>query len=461
MTTTAPGRARRAPAWLLAPLVAMALIVLPASAAWAHPLDISRQTSYVTVATDAVTVEVDLAAGVLVAPAFIADLDADSDKTFTPAEGRQYAQRLLAKVSLRIDDAPVPLTLSGVELPTYPQARAGYGVLHVTATAPLAPADGGHTLFYRNGFAPQKPQYEVAVLAPKKAPVTIGEQHRDEAQQQVRTTFTVLGDTAVAPQRDSHPSGWGVERLLSMVENPSGSLGVTLIALVLAMVLGAFHALTPGHGKTMMAAYLVGSGGRVRDALTLGASVTVTHTSSVLAIGAVALLAGHFAVPQMWVPGLELVSGVLVLGLGLRLLWQRRWSRTHDHGHHHEHDHDHDHGARDHDHGARPGMASVVALGVSGGLVPCPEALGVMILAVGLGHIAVGMLLILSFSVGLAAVLIGIGVLLVRARTVAALSGRFSSGAPARLARLLPPASAIVVVALGAGLIARTLSGSG
>jgi ABC-type nickel/cobalt efflux system permease component RcnA len=232
------------------------------------------------------------------------------------------------------------------------------------------------------------------------------------------------------------------------------------------MALGAFHALTPGHGKTMMAAYLVGSGGRVRDALALGASVTITHTSSVLAIGAAALLAGRFAVPDLLVPALELISGVLVLALGLRLLWQRRavlpWFRGHHHSHDHDHPHDHGH-VHDHDHVhdhgpvRRAGLGSVLALGVSGGLVPCPEALGVMILAVGLGQIVVGMLLILSFSAGLAAVLIGIGVLLVRARRFAALSGRLQSGAAARWARYLPLVSAAVVVALGAGLIVRTV----
>ncbi|GIF22534.1 hypothetical protein Ate02nite_52640 [Paractinoplanes tereljensis] len=546
-----------------------------------------------------------LAAGVLVAPDFIAALDADGDGEFSSAEGRDYAAHLLAKLTLRIDETPMSLTLASVELPTYPQTKAGYGVLHVTATSPLSPAVGDHALFYRNDFIPPKPQYEAVVLAPKNAPITVGTQNHDEAQREVRTVFTVgespapaatdppaaaatdpVGPAAtglagpaatglapapaaagLAARGGRQPtatapagSGWGVERLLSMLQDPSRSIWLTPAALGLAMVLGAFHALTPGHGKTMMAAYLVGSGGRVRDALALGVSVTVTHTSSVLAIGAVALLASHFAVPDLLVPALELTSGLLVLGLGLRLLWQRRsalpWSShpdpTHGHGHTHSHGHDHTHGhdlgpahsrgrgsklahgdgrgtesADGHDHGLksavgpgqgvvlthsdghalktalrdghgleqadghsselepahshdeeperchehgddrgdargpgpagrRVGLGSVVALGVAGGLVPCPEALGVMILAVGLGHIAVGMLLILSFSVGLAAVLISIGVLLVRARTFAALSGRFQTGAPARWARYLPLISAVVVVALGAGLIFRT-----
>lgn len=476
MTTTAPGRTRRAPARLLAPLAAMALILLPATAASAHPLDVSHQTAYVTVSADSVTVEVDLAAGVLVAPAFIADLDRDHDKTFSPAEGRDYAGRMLARITLRVDDSPVPLVVTDVEPPTFLQAQTGYGIFHLTASAARPSTAGDHTLFFRNDYAPAKPRYQVAVLGPRNAPVRVGDQRHDEAQQQVTTTYTILGDTAVtAPAPGEATGGWGVERLMSLVQNPSRSIWLTVTALALAMVLGAFHALTPGHGKTMMAAYLVGGGARVRDALALGASVTVTHTSSVFVIGLLALLAGRFAVPGALVPSLELISGGLVLVLGLRLLWQRGpWQRGsrrgprdhghdhsrgggHDHsqdaGHGHSHDHGHDHGPA----GGRVGLGSVVALGISGGLVPCPEALGVMILAVGLGHIAVGMLLILSFSTGLAAVLIGIGVLLVRAKT---LTGRFQTTATARWTRLLPLVSAIVVVTLGAGLIIRTVAGT-
>lgn len=420
--------------------------------------------SYVTVGTDTITVGVELAAGVLVAPAFLADLDRDHDKDLTEAEGRAYADGMRAGLTLRVDDTTMPLAVTGVDLPTYLQAQAGYGILRLTATAPLTAAAGNHTLYFRNDFAPAEPQYQVAVLAPKQSATTIGDQHREHNQQQVRTTFVLPAGGVAAPPPDTGTSGWGVERLLRTVQDPSRSAWVTVTAIALAMLLGALHALTPGHGKTMMAAYLVGSGGRVRDALALGASVTVTHTSSVLIIGAVALLAGRFAVPDVLVPALELTSGALVLVLGLRLLWQRRHAFADAGSHDHSHDHDHSH-AHGHEHPqriARPaGLGSVVALGISGGLVPCPEALGVMILAVGLGHVAVGMLLIASFSAGLAAVLIGIGILLVRARTVATLSGRFRTGTPARWAALLPLISAIVVVVLGAGLIIRTLGAVG
>jgi nickel/cobalt exporter len=109
-------------------LAAVMLIVFPASAASAHPLDISWQTSYVTVTAGRVDIEVKISVGVLVAPAFLADLDRDADRSFSDAEGRDYASRVLAKVALRIDGTAVPLSFTEVELPGYPQTQAGYGV---------------------------------------------------------------------------------------------------------------------------------------------------------------------------------------------------------------------------------------------------------------------------------------------------------------------------------------------
>ena len=481
MTTTAVGRLRRVSARVLTPFVAVLLIVLPTRAASAHPLDVTWQTTYVTLSAGTVEVEVKISVGVLVAPAFIADLDRDGDHAFSSAEGADYASRMLAKLALRVDDVAVPLAVVRTELPDYKQTQAGYGVMRVTASG-AAPAAGTHSLYYRNDFVPEKPRYQVAVAPAKGAAISVGTQQRDEEQRQVDTSFTfgAFGAAGAAPTvRDDSSEGWGVARLLGVMRDPSRSLWVTLMAIALAMALGAFHALTPGHGKTIMAAYLAGTGGRVRDAMALGASVTVTHTSSVLVIGVLALFANRFIVPSVLVPALEVTAGVLVLGLGLRLLWQRRGMlpRRHEHAHSHAHDHaaghteshadghTHDHRHHGHDHGllwepGRPAsLGAVIALGASGGLVPCPEALGVMILAVSLDRIPIGIMLILSFSVGLAAVLITIGVLLVSARSAAAISKRLHGRSAERWLPLLPLTSAVVVVLLGAGLIARTISG--
>lgn len=240
---------------------------------------------------------------------------------------------------------------------------------------------------------------------------------------------------------------------------------VLLVALGLASVLGGLHALTPGHGKTLVAAYLVGSRGTVRHAVALGAIVTFTHTVSVIVIGLLALFASQFIVPSVLAPLLGIISGLLVVFMGVRLLLQR-WqafrnpARTHTHDHSHNHDYTdsltHDHGdGHTHTHLPPSGgvkMSNLVALGVSGGLVPCPEALGIMVIAIGLNRILVGLGLIVSFSFGLAAVLSIIGILLVRSRS---LLERFG-GIASRWPKVLPLASTVTSTVLGVGI---TISG--
>ncbi|MEV6344412.1 hypothetical protein [Actinoplanes sp. NPDC051851] len=183
---------------MLAPFVAVIFMLFPAGAAWAHPLDISWQTSYVTVDTGRVTVEVKLSAGVLVAPALIAALDRDGDRVFSAAEGSAYARTVMAKLTLLVDDAAVELSPAGVTLPTYAEAAAGYGTLRITATGVLPSATGDHTLLYRNDFTPAKPRYQATVFTAKNAPVSVGRQTHDEDQQQVQTFFSVRSSAAAS-----------------------------------------------------------------------------------------------------------------------------------------------------------------------------------------------------------------------------------------------------------------------
>jgi ABC-type nickel/cobalt efflux system permease component RcnA len=315
----------------------------------------------------------------------------------------------------------------------------------------------------------------------------LGTQDRSETQQQATISYQVDASAAATgqPSTVQQRSSAGTTRLAGYLEGSTLSVWVVLLALGAAALLGALHALTPGHAKTLMAAYLVGSGGTARNAVTLGAVVTFTHTASVVVIGLIALFASQFLVPGVLVPILEGVAGLLVLGLGVRLLRQR-WpsprprlparsrelvlsgasnhadrSSPHHHSHvGHGHDdraqHAHQHGGRAHSH-ALPAegitFRSLMAMGVSGGLVPCPEALGVMILAVGVNRTVFGLGLILSFSFGLAAVLIGFGVLLVRSRTLLTRVDRL----PTAWITVLPLVSATVVTVLGAGLILKAI----
>jgi nickel/cobalt transporter (NicO) family protein len=205
-----------------------------------------------------------------------------------------------------------------------------------------------------------------------------------------------------------------------------GDIGwsLTLIGMAVAFGLGAMHAMSPGHGKTIVAAYLVGSRGTFKHAIFLGAMVTFTHTASVFLLGFVTLFLSQYILPEKLVPILGAISGISVVWVGATLFVRRLRKQRHHHHHTHDHAHSHDHGHthhhhHDHDHGhshshvpqgdITPG--SLIALGASGGLVPCPSALVLLLSAISLGRTALGMMLLIGFSAGLACVLMGMGVL--------------------------------------------------
>jgi nickel/cobalt transporter (NicO) family protein len=220
----------------------------------------------------------------------------------------------------------------------------------------------------------------------------------------------------------------------ALVGNDGGA-GVIALALALALFWGAAHALTPGHGKAIVAAYLVGSRGRARHALALGGIVTVTHTIGVYALGLVTLALSELIVPERLYPWLNLVSALLVVGVGLAVLRARLHSRRHHQHHHHHVD--------------RRGL---LAVGISGGLLPCPSALVVLLAAISLHRIGFGLLLIVAFSLGLASVITAIGLLAVTAKRAFA---RLSLEGAA--VRALPAVSACAIVALGLVMTVRSV----
>jgi nickel/cobalt exporter len=234
------------------------------------------------------------------------------------------------------------------------------------------------------------------------------------------------------------------------------SLGVVLVSLLAALFWGAAHALTPGHGKAVVAAYMVGTRGTPAHAFLLGGIVTVTHTIGVFGLGLVTLALSEFIVPEQLYPWLNLVSALLVVGVGLAVL-RLRLRSSHASGHDHGHDHDghhHHHGPGGHSHAPKPGsgLRGLVAVGVSGGLLPCPTALVVLLAAISLHRVAYGLVLIVAFSVGLAAVITGIGLLAVGAKRT---FSRMSFDGP--VVRALPAISALVIVALGLAMTVRSL----
>jgi nickel/cobalt exporter len=228
-----------------------------------------------------------------------------------------------------------------------------------------------------------------------------------------------------------------------------------MAALGLALFWGAAHALGPGHGKAIVAGYLVGSRGKARHALLLGLIVTVTHTIGVFTLGLVTLGLSELVLPETLYPWLNLVSALLVVGVGVAVVRHRvrDWlharaharAQTHTHAHHHGHSHDHAPGG---------GLRGLVAAGVSGGIVPCPTALVVLLAAISLHRVAFGLVLIVAFSVGLAATVSAVGLVAVAARRAFARldleSGAF---------RLLPAASAAVVLVLGLAMTVRAVPG--
>jgi nickel/cobalt transporter (NicO) family protein len=322
--------------------------------------------------------------------------------------------------------------------------------------------------------------------------------------------------TTAAPTADSAWLQRATRQLIDLISTRDVAPHIALLALLAATILGALHAFSPGHGKTVVGAYLIGSRATWRHAVFLGITVTITHTLGVFALGFATLFASRFVTPERLFPILSLLSGVLVLGMGIVLLAQR-WPAARDlvkiklrrargqptiafrqlkaaspfggtgqsfatafAGGHHHHSHDHgagshhhhaaDHasaGAGMHSHGGRmhshlpPGAAgqavtwrSLLALGVSGGLVPCPSALVLLLAAVALNKTAYGLLLVVAFSVGLAMTLIAVGLafLYMRHRI-----GRATSGS--QLPQLLSVASAAAITIVGALLCYTALTG--
>jgi nickel/cobalt exporter len=223
---------------------------------------------------------------------------------------------------------------------------------------------------------------------------------------------------------------------------------VILASLAAALFWGAAHALSPGHGKTIVSAYLVGRRGRPRDAALLGLIVTVTHTIGVFALGLVTLVLSQFIVPDTLYPWLNLTAGAMVVAVGLAVLRSRvrewRHERAHEHGHAHHHHHDHDH--------ADLSRRGLLAVGVSGGLLPCPSALVVLLAAISLHRVAFGLVLILAFSAGLALSITGIGLVAVFAKKAFA-----RASFDGRLIRALPAVSALVILVAGVAMTARAL----
>ncbi len=422
----------------------------------AHPLDVLFQDMRVQLFPAEIVLEAHLIAGPLVTPRLWADLDSDGSDTLEQAEIEAWCAAYLAQLDVRFDDTRQVFALASVG--QFPATRAEFiGAsatdLEWTASAalPAGIAVGEHRLDLRSAAYRDIGASDWSKTR-GRAGIVVREATTSTSHE---ATFPVKWPAAPGPESDQPEAaadpaaglsqGGSGDSLVNRLRSGDGSLGLIAGALALAFVFGALHALQPGHGKTLVAAYLVGSRGTVRHAILLGGIVTFTHTASVLVLGTLVLIFSAWVNPQQIIPGLTVASGALVAAVGLKLLWDRWRLLRGGHDHHHDHDH-----AHPHTHALPQTISgrSLISLGVSGGLVPCPEALVILIVAATIGRLGLGLAMIVCFSLGLAAVLIAIGVALVT------LGERLLGRVPrnGRLIQALPMLSAALVVGLGVAL---------
>ena len=507
-------------------------------AAWAHPLGnlSSNSSAAIEVAPDRLAVDyvLDLAE----VPAFQARqamglVESEVD----PADAQRWADErcdvIAAAMRLEVDGAMADLAVEDVEI-TFPDGDAGLVILRLSCLlASSASASSGQTVTYldttdlgragwREVLVRSVGDVEFGADVPSESSSDRLRDYPDGVVPPRVTSATIAVGTGAAPSGgDGGVAEDGLDPITRAIESMTGSLtdlvaretftpGFALLAIVLAILFGALHALAPGHGKTVMAAYLVSRRGTTRQALGLGLTTAVTHTVGVLVLGLVLTATQAFAPADLY-PWLGLSSGLLFVVIGLVLLRRTIRLRGHLHGtgpgqhthdhlgrtiHHHHHDHDHDNAhdhdhdnahdhdhdnAHDHDHDhdhaddhdhdhaddhhehepedvdlpALTTWRAMVLPGFAGGLVPSPSALVVLVGGIALGRTWFGILLVAAYGIGMAATLVAAGYLLSRSRGW--IQQRANEDSPVgTFARVLPIVTAAVVVLGGVLLTLRS-----
>ena len=420
-------------------------------------------------------------------------IDTNKDGTLSEAEGTVWAQTfaptLLPALSLKVNGTPVALHTGAISMIFRP-GQAGLPTARVLAQFHgTIDATGGSFSFTDGNYADRATGWrEVTavgesgfVLTGATVPVTSLSNHmlsypQDLLSSPLRVTTatgTLAPGAGMAPATpltaSSRPGQVTNVRPLTDAGSYSGlvlqhGIGLILLAFLLAVVFGAWHAMLPGHGKTLMAAYMVGSDAKVRQAVAVGGAVAIMHTASVVGLGLLVLGLEQTFRPESLYPWLGLLSGLTALALGAYLLISRlsAWSsaRRAEAGAPHEHDHD---GAHEHSHAGVPHSHSIpagvsltsrkglFALALAGGIVPAPSALLVLLSAVSAHRTLYGLALILAFSLGLAAALILMGLGAITARE--AVARKLSS----TMGRLVPVLSAAAIVGVGLFFTLRSI----
>jgi len=471
--------------------IAVAVLLLAPTSAMAHPLGNFTVNRYAGIQLTPGEVRIDYVVDMAEIPTVQVrpQVDADDDGAVSDAERSAWALSTAAEIvtnlSLTIDLEPVALEVVSATMRFRP-GQGGLDVLRLEATFAGLASDEGELAFADANFEDRVGWREITaagadgtrILGSDVPAQSITNGLLSYPQDLLSSPLDIREVTVSFEPGVATPAGPVSGDGSATAARPdqvggafAGLVGRTgpfmVVALLLAFAFGALHALGPGHGKTLIAAYLVGAGGKARHAVGVGASVAVMHTASVLSLGFVVLTATQVFAPERVYPWLGLVSGIVALALGAGLLVIRlgAWSdRAHDRAHPHTSDHayasEHDHSSEhDQDSGrghAHPGpdvpvlsRRGLMALAVAGGILPSPTALVVLLAAVALDRIAYGLALIGAFSVGLAAALVAVGIVALKARDV--VSNRLSG----RAARLMPVASASAIAVVGLMLTVR------
>lgn len=436
----------------------------------AHPADEINERDAVHLRSDGIAIEMTISAGALTLRDLWADADRNGDGLLNGEETAAFGAFLARGIAVSADGHPLPLTYTADSLEmkmtlrdfTLQGADATGATVRARFDAPFEDSTASHDItivvHHYNHRANGRP---VELIPDASAPIGIIVQGGADVDLRLTTSVGVPVATTIAPPPQRTPNHASVTTLQRFVRAPAGG-SVTLAGLGIAILLGALHALTPGHGKTLVAAYLVGRRGRPRDAFALGGVLTITHTGSVVAIGLVLLIGTHTIAPDRFLPAVEAIGSIGIVGLGIALLPRRiafarirgrgrpRTSLTaHTGAHTHADGIVHTHGwfdtaPHEHTHDDAGSLRSLLLLGIGGGIVPCPDALAILLIAVAAGHVITGLIIILGFSVGLAAVLTGLGILLT---LIPVPPGRIFR--TERLGRWLPVASAVMIVLIG------------